>query len=102
MASETSAAMPHWKSQLEVNREGSRYEKLRVYFILQLCRLVLWASEAFFDGHTEKTQLGISQAVNKMDPRGLVSHECALAIGKLSLLAELKTTVRLRTIAGTR
>lgn len=102
MVPEMSTAMPHWKSQLEVNREGPRYEESRVYAILQLCRQVLWASEVLFDGHTERTWLGRSQAMNQMNPRGLISQDCAVAVGKLFLLAEPRTTVRSRTIAGAR
>lgn len=33
MALEMSSPMSHWKSQLEVKREGPRYEELRVYAV---------------------------------------------------------------------
>lgn len=102
MALETSAAVLHWKSQLEVKREGPRCEEPRVYAILQLCRQVLWASEVVFDGHTEKTRLGRSQATNQVNPRGLISQECAVALGKLFLLAEQRTIIKSRTVAGAR
>lgn len=60
--------MLHWKSQLKVMREGPKCEESR---IVRLCRQVLCASEVVFDGHTERTQLGQSQAVNQMNLRAV-------------------------------
>lgn len=59
--------------------------------------------KCFFDGHTERTWLGRSQAMNQMNPRGVISQERAAAMGgKLILLAAPRTTVRLKTIEGAR
>lgn len=102
MALEMNAAMPAWKSQLEVRREGPRYGELRMYAMLQLCRQGLWASEVFFDGHMERMWLGRSQAMNQMNLRGLISEENSVAVGKLLLLAEPRTTDRSRATAGAR
>ncbi|KAJ7397599.1 hypothetical protein BTVI_133762 [Pitangus sulphuratus] len=94
MAPEMSAAMPCRKSQLEVKREGPRYEELGIYAVLQLCRQGLWANEVVFDGHTERMRLGRSQALNHMNRRGLISKEHAMAIVKLFFLAEPRTINR--------
>lgn len=102
MALEMNAAMPGWKSQLEVRSEGPRYGELKMYAVLQLCRQGLWASEVVFDGHMERMWLGKSQEVNQMNPRGLISEEHSVAIGKLLLLSEPRTTDRSRATAGAR
>lgn len=102
MVLEMNAAMPSWKSQLEVKREGPRYGELRMYAMLQLCRKGLWASEVVFDGHVERMWLGRSQAMNQMNPRGLISEEHSVTIGKLLFLAEPRTTNTSRTAAGAR
>lgn len=70
--------------------------------VLQLCRKGLWAGEVVFDGHMERMWLGRSQAMIQMSPRGLISEEHSVAIGKLLLFAEPRTTDRSRTTAGAR
>lgn len=102
MVAEMNAAMPNRKSQLEVKREGPRYRELRMCAVLQLCRKGLWAREVASDGHMERMWLGRSQALNQMNPRGLITEEHSVAIGKLLLLAEPRTTNRSRTTAGAR
>lgn len=50
----------------------------------------------------ERTWLGRNQAMNEMNRRGLISQECAVAIGKLFLLSELGSAIRSRTVAEAR
>lgn len=57
--------------------------------------------EVVFDGPLERMWLGRSQAMNQMNPRGLISEERSMATGKL-LLAVPRTTDRSRTTAGAR